>query len=135
MIDFPQLLPHEQRIYSKFRVSPEFPGGQEIFGLHLGEGISVDPAWPAWLQSQARRTTQKRVDVLLRLGDRDIIVELKRRAGLSAVGQLLGYRNLWIASGQSADLVELWVVAEDMAPDIISTYAEFEIRLILVPAE
>lgn len=126
------LLPHEVRIWRKFFASPPFPIDHVAFDLRLGMGIPIDPEWPAGIQRMARLLTQKRVDVVVKSGNEVWILEIKRRAGLSALGQLLGYGVLYMAEFSPGQSPRLGVIAEGVMSDIGEVMAEFGIVTFLV---
>lgn len=126
------LLGHERRIWRKFLASPPFPLDQVVFDLRLGEGAPVQPEWAPEIQHMARVLTQKRVDVLAISGLDTWILEIKERAGLSALGQLLGYGTLYVQQFNPVSPPRLGVIAEDLMSDIGSVLQEFGISVFLV---
>ena len=126
------LLPHEVRIWRKFASQPPFPLDQVTFDLHLGRGIPVDPNWTPSVQRMATTLTQKRVDAVVVTGSDVWILELKRRVGLGALGQLLGYAVLYMDEFGSDPVPRLGVVAEAMMSDVDDVLAEYGISVFLV---
>lgn len=126
------LLGHERRIWRKFSAAPAFPLDRVVFDLRLGQGAPVQPEWDTAIQHMARVLTQKRVDVLAFSGSDTWILEIKERAGLSALGQLLGYGTLYVQQFNPSSPPRLGVVAEDLMSDIGSVLGEFGISVFLV---
>lgn len=126
------LLPHERRIWRKFSLSPPFTLDDVTFDLHLGRGVPLDPDWSPEIQYMATTLTQKRIDVVARSGGDVWILEIKRRAGFSCLGQLLGYGVLFEEEFAPSRPPRLAVIAENVMPDIMEILVEFGISLFLV---
>jgi hypothetical protein len=70
--------------------------------------IAVD----AKLMEMWARNTAKRIDAV-GAGARGLdIFEARRLAGWSAIGQLLGYRDLWLINFPQLPLGDLWLISE-----------------------
>jgi hypothetical protein len=66
------------------------------YNVRLGFGLPSDPSSPDWLRRLASVLTRRRADVIALDGSRVVIIELKERVGLNALGQLLGYASLFL---------------------------------------
>lgn len=62
--------------------------------------------------------TTKRLDVLCFVDQRPRIIEVKQRAGLSAVGQLIGYRDLYNRQFPEQPIPEMFLVTDILQPDM-----------------
>ena len=111
------LMPVEIELWKKFlpRVLDQFE--QFLYDVHLGEGVELDPSWPPEIARAATTLTQKRVDAIgLRPGE-VWLFEVKPDAGLSALGQLLGYRSLWIRQRGPTPIPRLAIVTDRVNRD------------------
>lgn len=90
------LRPSERILFHAFEDRDYLPHAVYEFDLHLGEGMPLDPAWPPWLANMARALTQRRVDVVAHTPKETWILEIKERAGTTAIGQLLLYQALYV---------------------------------------
>jgi len=92
---YPHMIGEDVPVWERF--IDAFPEWFESvdYDWRVGEGVApaVDLGEPYKRMSKA--LSQKRIDVVGWNGDAPTIVEVKDRAGLSAVGQVLGYRDLW----------------------------------------
>ena len=129
---YPHLLPHERRIWKRFVDNPPFPIDRAEYDVRLGEGMPINPEWPPAIQHMARVLTQKRVDVIVQSGSEWWLIEIKRRAGFSALGQLLGYAILWIDKYPARPSPRLAVVCESLQPDLVGVLAQYSIAVFLV---
>lgn len=87
------------------------------YDFRVGEGMKPDPDWPEHVKRDATALTQKRIDVLAWEGDQPTIIEVKRRVGLSALGQVLGYKILFMRDFRHIKEPELLVVTGQISED------------------
>jgi len=92
---YPHMIGENAEIWNKF--IDKYPGRFDTvdYDFRVGSGMVLNPAWPESVQRDAKALTQKRIDVLAWKGEKPTIIEVKRRVGLSALGQVLGYRILF----------------------------------------
>jgi len=88
------------------------------FDVHIGLGrdpgsLYSDADRQGWI-----RKTQKRIDAVLWQDTFPTLVEVKRRATPSALGQLITYRNLWLAEGRSVRIPSLLLICANCDPDL-----------------
>ena len=87
------------------------------YDVHLGEGNPVKlPALPN-IVSATKSLTQKRIDAVGYRNDEVWIFEVKPDAGLSALGQLIGYRDLWIRERGRPDIFYQAIVTDFLGVD------------------
>ncbi|GAI83619.1 unnamed protein product, partial [marine sediment metagenome] len=75
---------------------------------------------------------RKRVDVVGETASTIVIFEVKPRAGMGAMGQLLNYRALYLREVRPAKPLRMMVVCERVEPDVTRTYAQYGIEIALV---
>lgn len=66
------------------------------YNVRVGRGTIADPSAPDYANQAAVANSQRRIDALLMTGSLPTIVEVKVRGSLWAIGQLYGYRVLWM---------------------------------------
>ena len=103
------------------------------YDLRVGDGTQLPDGSNQLSRSIALALTRKRIDVLYFFQNRPVIVEVKQRAGLSAVGQLLGYRKLYMTDHPDHGEPMLLLVTDVLQPDMIPILIEnniqyFEVR-------
>lgn len=89
-----------------------------IYDLRVGDGLNMGPTATAYEKSRAFALTTKRIDALYIRDHVAVIIEVKPRAGLSAVGQLLGYRDLLRATPNFTDDIAMLLVTDTLQPDM-----------------
>ncbi len=88
------------------------------YDVRVGDGLPV----PAGEDEMYKRInyvlTTKRIDVVFEHSGTLWIVEVKQRAGLTAIGQVLGYRDLYQWTFPKAQNVGMWIVTDTLQPDM-----------------
>lgn len=88
----------------------------------------ADPYWQNW-----RINISKRADAIAELENEVWIIEVARRPGLRAVGQILVYQNLWIEDPGIPKLEKLVLVCEEVDTDLIASAARYGITTFVMP--
>ncbi len=130
--EFTHLLPLERPIWARYLASTTEEFLSLVYDLHLGEGAPVDPALSLGTQAIVAAVSRKRLDVVGETLDSIIIFEVKPRAGMGALGQLLSYRELLLREHRPSKPVRLVVVCERVEPDMPRVYAQYGIEIALV---
>lgn len=102
------------------------------YDFRVGEGVELDDEWEDNVKRMATMISQKRIDVLGWVGESPTIVELKRRVGLNTLGQILGYKALFMRDFPNIKIPELLVIAESIDEDNIVVMDSFRIPVIIV---
>lgn len=88
------------------------------FNVRLGDGLDLGPNYDDATRLQAKLLSQKRADIVARIGDTVTLVEVKDRLSLSAMGQLLGYRTLYQLAHPEVAEVKLLAIGRDASQDV-----------------
>lgn len=130
--EYKHLLPNEIAIWDRFLANPPFPIISVTYDLHLGEGQPIQPRWDESMIALVKAVTRKRVDAVVVTPGATVIIEIKPRAGMSALGQLLAYRQLFLAEHAPAGELRLACVCERVAPDLDRVFGSYGIYLYVV---
>lgn len=104
------------------------------FQAHVGGGIDPGPEYDASMRRMYRHNSQKRIDALARGPLGVTIVEIKHRVDLAQLGQLMGYRWLWVHEHNApAEYVELVAVGFVALEDVAHAMRANGVRLVLFP--
>ena len=90
------------------------------YDLRVGHGVEAPRGTGIIGTKAAYALTTKRIDVVCYRGNTVRIIEVKQRAGLSAIGQLIGYRDLYNQQNSDGYAVELMLVTDELQPDMQS---------------
>ena len=129
---YPHMKQEEAEVWTAFLKQTELEFVDLRYDLRLGEGIPPQPHDPEWMVRLKLAVTRKRVDVLARTEDDIWIFEVKPRIGLSALGQLLTYFDLFIKEYRVDLPVMLGAVGWRIAPDVRETYELHAVNIFLV---
>ena len=115
---YKHMRPDEIYIWQRAQAELGIPNDQLTYDLTLGEGIPADPADPLWVRRMIMALSRKRADVIRHTAQEWTIIEIKRRIGMSAVGQLLCYRYLFIKKFRPVTPVRMLAIGERAEPDM-----------------
>lgn len=132
---FPGMLPREVLVMKAWLVLHEAEYDRFDYNVRLGQGTDPGPNWPPEIRQQAIQNTQKRIDAVAWKGNQPTLIEVKDRAGFSAIGQLVGYDALWPQSFPNSPVPKLLLVANRAAADIYPVVAKAGIVLELVAVD
>lgn len=130
--EFTHLLPLERPIWARYLAATTEEFLALTYDLHLGEGAPVDPAWSPGTAAIVAAVSRKRLDVVGETADSIIIFEVKPRAGMGAMGQLLSYRELYLREHRPSKPVRMVCVCERVEPDIPRIFGQYGIELAIV---
>ena len=102
------------------------------YDVHVGKGITPDPAWEPNISAMATSLSQRRIDVLGIKGLLWYIVEVKKDPGVSAVGQLIGYRVLYKLQYPARPTPRLLLLSDQVDDDLAIILASSNISSIVV---
>jgi hypothetical protein len=77
-------------------------------------------------------TSRKRVDVIGETASDIIIYEVKERAGMSALGQLLCYEALYREEYHPTKPIRKAVITDRLPPNMFALFPHFGVEIILV---
>jgi hypothetical protein len=103
------------------------------FNMRLGAGVQMPPGTPIYIVEAAKAGTQKRTDIIAHRHGNIAIVEVKKRISLGSLGQLLGYRRLYLAENPQTGHVDLVAAALSIQADIEHIFTENNISVELFP--
>lgn len=129
---YPHLLPDEAETWTRFLVAePDYFNLVE-YDVHVGRGMEPDPEWPENIKRMAASITRKRIDVVcIRLGE-TWLVDVKDRAGISAIGCMLAYEKLWSADHPESPRPRLCVICSRCDRDVEEVAQAMDVRLFVV---
>lgn len=89
-----------------------------IYDLRVGDGVKMPTGSTDFDIRAALALTTKRIDAIAFHANRVRIYEVKQRAGLSAIGQLVGYKTLHDLAFPSSSVSEMWLITDRLQPDM-----------------
>lgn len=92
------------------------------FDVRLGNGATPPADADDELKDMMRRGTQLRADCILYLDQNAVIVEVKRRGGGGAMGQLLTYRTLYMAMHPERPAPSMQLVTQSITEEVAAIF-------------
>ena len=132
MPKYPHMSPKEAGLWDRYLAWCPHQFVELTYDLHLGDHAPLDPSWPLWLVKLVKATSRKRVDAIGETSAEVIIFEVKERADMSALGQLLVYEALYIEEYRPTKPVKKVVITDRLGYSMGRVFPEFGIEVILV---
>ena len=131
-LNYPHMLKSDSEIWHRFL--QKYPDYFDMvdYDIHIGQGVTPDPSWDANIASMATALTQRRIDVLGVKGLLWYIVEVKKDPGVSALGQLIGYRVLYKLQYSTRPTPRLLLIANRVDDDLASILSSQNISSFVV---
>ena len=129
---YPHMREDEATLWTRFLNQTDLEFDRVIYDLHLGEGQPISPGEPPYITALKSAVTRKRVDAIGENSEGIWIFEVKPRVGMSALGQLLSYFELYIKEYPTTKTVMLAAVGERKEPDIDDIFMLHSIHIFLV---
>lgn len=132
---FPHLLRVDTPLWLRFL--DQFGDTYERFeyDVRVGKGRPVEGFYPESIQKMALDLSLRRIDAVGHRPGEIHIIEITRRAGVHAVGQLTSYPILYRETFMPSRPVIPLLVAEELNPDVETVLKENAIPYILLPSE
>lgn len=102
------------------------------YDYKVGEGAPQAPTLPENIRRDGKILTQKKVDVVGYKGADVYITELKPKADMRALGQVLSYFNLYRKPTVATGFVFKIVIAGEMERELEAVFKEQQIKVIIV---
>ena len=115
---YPHLIQEETDVWNRF--VDKFPKRYKSvdYDFRVGNGQIPPEGYTKNYERMVTMLTQHRIDVLAWVGDYPTIIEVKNRAILSTVGQLIGYRTLFEADFPNLEKPGLLCVCASISDDV-----------------
>jgi hypothetical protein len=117
-IKYPHMLPAESEIWDKFLSQRSPPFIALEYDVHVGDTPEPPPTLPDYLVGMFKSVYSKRIDVVAHDPDVIYVIEVKPRAGLSALGQCIAYKYLYERDYKPVKPVQMRIVCEREEPNI-----------------
>jgi len=132
MPGYPHMLHGDNIVWSRYLSSNHNKISELWYDVHVGMAVEVPAGASRMIKAISDGLTRKRIDVVAKVGIEYWIIEVKPRAGMMAVGQVLTYKRLFLKEYKTERLVKMVIVCESMDPDIEDELKEFRIDLVKI---
>lgn len=129
---YPHLIGEDTQVWSRFIL--KFPEKYHSidYDVKVGEGSSTYPLPSETDQKYWSNLTKKRVDVIAYDDNFVTIIEVKKRASLFTLGQILGYRFLFLREHPELHLVKTLIICDSISKDDSDVLSHYGIDFIIV---
>jgi hypothetical protein len=131
---YPRMSPDESILWGKFLAEHGKEYDRFDYDLRVGQGAEAQENIPENLRKDWRDLTKPRIDAVGYKGLRATIFEVKTRPTVSTLGQLLGYRTLFLTTYKQYMVDGLALVCESIGPDVGSVIAGYGIAVYKYPS-
>jgi hypothetical protein len=136
MLQYPGLLPAESAIFNAWAQANPNAFDSVDFNVRVGPGFDPGPSWTPAQRQNAILNTQWRIDAVGWLKGYPTLIEVKYRAGTTALGALLGYRHHFTAQYPQFPSPPLMLIAYRLQPNILGPLEAYNIQAVLAtPAQ
>lgn len=134
-LSFPGMLPREILIFKNWLKLHEGEYDRFDYNVRIGAGVDPGPTWPDSVRKQAIANSQLRIDSVAWKGTTPTIIEVKDRAGASAIGQLVTYEAVWIKDNPGTPAPVLLMVTNRIQHNMLPVLAKAGIGLAQVATD
>ena len=120
---FPGLMPQEVAVLREWLRIHESEYDSFDYNVRVGVGTDPGPTYDATMRQMSLDVTRKRIDAVAIKGSDVTLIEVKKRATLSAVGQVVAYKTLWNNDNPLRPASRLLLVAAAFDPDVMPVLA------------
>ena len=129
---YPHLIGEDTEVWSRF--IRKFPDRFDTvdYDVKVGKGADTEPIPEEYYKKQWATLTKKRIDVIGYKNDVPCIVEVKKRASLFTLGQILGYRFLYLRDHPELKSIRTLIVCSSIDRDDIAVLNYYGIDYFVV---
>ena len=121
-IKYPHMIWEEAIVWERFiDANPGYFDSVD-YDFRVGVGAQPDESFTPNYQRMVKMLSQHRIDVLGWNGDKPTIVEVKGRAIISTLGQVLGYKTLFEREFNVFGTAEMLVVCDRIGEDVMMVF-------------
>lgn len=113
---YAHMMQMDHDVWTRFLESGDFPLQEVWYDVHVGAGLRMPPGSAELDKRISAALYEKRIDVVARIGSQLWVVEVKPKADMTALGQIITYRELFIQRYRPTGSV-LGVVVCDQVDD------------------
>lgn len=126
---FPGLLPEETLVLRAWLALHQSEYDRFDYNMRIGQGIDPGPAYSESMRKQNIENTQLRIDAVAYKGNQPTIIEVKRRATPSNIGQLLVYDSVWRQQFPASPAPKMLLVCNTFSPHILQRAKESSVTI------
>lgn len=134
-LKWPGMLPAEVLIFKNWLEKYAANYDRIEGNVRIGAGFDPGAAWPEEQRRNAIMNTKLRIDAVAYNGEKPTLIEVKRRAGASAIGQLLTYEAVWMKDFPATPEPGLALVTNDLQDNMMPLVTKAGIQVYIVATD
>jgi len=129
---YPHLIGDDTEVWNRF--IQQYPDKFDTvdYDIKVGKGTGANTFTDETAKNYWIQLTQKRIDVIGYKNTIITIIEVKKRVGLHTLGQILGYRFLYLRENPDIKLVKTLIVCSSINEDDSDVLNNYGIDFIVV---
>lgn len=129
---YPHMIGDDTEVWNRFII--KFPTYFDTvdYDIHVGTGVDTSPIPDKTDQNYWSQLTKKRIDVIGYKNSLVTIVEVKKRATLFTLGQVLGYRFLYLREHEELKGVLTLILCSKVDQDDFAVLSNYHINVIVL---
>ena len=129
---YPHLIGEDSQVWSRFILKYPDRFNTVDYDVHVGQGENTTPIPDEKSRLYWQDLTKKRIDVIGFKNDFVTIIEVKKRSTLFTLGQILGYRFLYLQENPEVKSVNSLIVCSTISNDDINVLNHYGITFVIV---
>jgi hypothetical protein len=130
---YPHLLPVDIPVWERWLELHQQEYHLIEYDVRVGEGRPAPPYYPVNIQKMALDLSMRRIDAVAHTLSEIVVIEVTKRAGLKAVGQLLVYPILYRLTFDPPLGIRPLLVCEQINTDILAPLETLRLDYDLLP--
>lgn len=129
---YPHMRDFEVNLIEKYIL--EYPRAYEevAYSYPVGHGAPTNPIVNDETEGSVEYLYYKKIDILAKKQGKITIIEVKKKAGASAIGQVLGYRDLYILDEKLSTKPSCVILTDEASPDLLHIAKKQGVEIIVV---
>jgi len=129
---YPHLIGEDTEVWNRFILKYPDKFDTVDYDIKVGRGADTTPLTEQYAKDYWKNLTKKRIDVIGYKNNFLTIIEVKKRASLFTLGQILGYKYLYLREFPEVLSVLTLIVAAQISQDDMDALSHFGIDFLIV---
>lgn len=131
MPHYPHMMAEDRAVWTKFLTTDRNRLKRVWYDVKVGYGVLLDLGASDVERRIAAGLTRKRIDVVCSVGGGFWVVEIKPRASMHAIGQVISYARLFLKEYSPAGQVVPVIVCDQYDHDLLDEFDELGILVLM----
>ena len=129
---YPHLIGEDTEVWNRFILKYPNKFDTVDYDIKVGLGADTTPINDKSSKDYWANLTKKRIDVIAYKDTFSTIIEVKKRVSLSTLGQILGYKFLYLREHPETPIASTLIVCSSIDQDDIDVLKHYGINFVIV---